>query len=216
MAEINTENYGINNVDLDKVLEFDQVLDAITSDKFNTENLLVIPTTNGLDLGLKVQFKNRQGNVCHDVRYVVDFCGTPIIYIGQNDLYDEHFPANTCFVPVERQVCDSKETNWFHHNVSGFPVFTNHKYSAKDNDAKGCVFNFSPESYDSEYAIKDKNKNYLSQKGLSVLVKYILSNPQEVADRIAKGITNGQLSPEGAISLDLASLDKTNLKEQEL
>ena len=57
---------GIKEVDFDNILDYEEIQDILTSDRFNTENILVIPTINGIELGLKVSFKNKEGRVCED------------------------------------------------------------------------------------------------------------------------------------------------------
>ena len=97
MKNIDSNFFPMEKVDFDQVLEYDQILDSLTSNKFNTENILVIPTKNGLDLGLKVRFLNKEGHICTDVRYLLETGGTPFIFIGHDDLYEPHFTDNDCF-----------------------------------------------------------------------------------------------------------------------
>lgn len=201
----NHNRFGIRGVNFDEVLEYEEIQDVLTSDRFNTENILVIPTINGIELGMKVKFKNKEGHICEDVRNIGVFQEIPMIFIGGEDLYDQHFSADECFVPVERQVCDSKETNWFHHNVDAFPIFT--QKSSNHPIAEKSMFEFDHTNFGTEYFKYGKYVNYLSPKGLYTIMQYLQTSPKEVISRICDGMANGSLPPEGIIHLDLDELD---------
>lgn len=210
MKNIDSNFFPMEKVDFDQVLEYDQILDGLTSNKFNTENILVIPTKNGLDLGLKVRFLNKEGHICTDVRYLLEVNGTPFIFIGHDDLYEPHFTENDCLAPIDRQVCDSKETNWFRHSVNAFPLFTRQQDSVSLPVAENSIFEFDRENYGSEYFAKGSPMNYLSPKGMACLIRYIHSNPEDVFDRVCEGFENEELNPDTIIHLNFDELENTN------
>ena len=211
----NNENlFTMTKVDFDQVLEYNQVLDAITSDKFNTENIFVIPTQNGLDLGLNVKHKDKFGNVCEECRLILlDHNQTPFIFIGHNDLYEPHFTEENCFAPVQRLVCDSRETNWYKHKIDRvFPLSVIQKDSVNEPVAEQSIFEFDLENHGSEYFANGEQMNYLSQHGLAKILKYIFTNPERVADRVYEGVEKGTLHPLKVIHINLNELgyDKRN------
>ncbi len=216
MMNIDTSLFPMNKVDFDQVLEYDEILDALTSNKFNTENILVIPTKNGLDLGLKVRYLNKEGHICHDVRYLLESGGKPFIFIGHDDLYEPHFTENDCLAPIDRQVCDSNQTNWFRHSVKAFPVFIRELDSTRRAVADNSIFEFDPENQDSEYFVKDLPMNYLSPKGMASLIRYIHSNPEDVFDRVCEGFENEELNPDTIIHLNFDELEHKKQSEQGL
>lgn len=201
---------GIKDVDFDEVLEYEDILNyVLTSDKFNTEKIMIIPTVNGLEFGLNVRFKNREGKICHDVRKISTGANIPSILIGDDNTYLENFTQDECLVPVSHQQSDSLRTTWFRHSVAGFPIFTRRIDSFSASVPEKSVFEFPSQLRDSQYSVPGYTLGYLSKKGLCSLIDGIRNNPElqnRIVERIAQ-YNDRKLPNSGVIMLDLQELD---------
>lgn len=201
---------GIKEVDFDKVLEYEDILNyVLTSDKFNTENIMIIPTKNGLEFGLKVRFINRQGKICYDVRKITSAANIPSILIGADHTYIVNFPQEECLVDVTHLQSDSVQTNWFRHSVAGFPIFTRDVDSFSAPEAQKSVFQFPSQLEGTKYAVPGYTLSYLSKKGLCTLMNGVRDNPElqnKIIERIASS-KEKKMSKNGIIMLDLQELD---------
>ena len=207
---MNFDIHGIKEVDFDNVLEYgDAAHYLLTSKKFNTEHILIIPTQDGIELGLKVSFKNRQGNVCNDVRRITVAGNIPSICIGDHHFYLNNFTQDNCLVKVSHFECDEPRQQWFDHQVTGFPLFTRTIDANSIPVPEKSIFKFPRELEDTEYATPGYTLDYLSPKGIATIAKALRKDTnlqKQVYERIA-GATDGKLSKNGIILLDLQELD---------